>query len=53
MVDKGGELNIDEFTNKNTESCIVGSEGKDEIKKKGCWVGIDEAGRGPVLGKQC
>ncbi|XP_060597317.1 ribonuclease H2 subunit A-like [Ruditapes philippinarum] len=38
------------FENDNTSNCIIGSEVPDATKSEPCWLGIDEAGRGPVLG---
>jgi len=45
------DINIDGFTEKNRQNFIAESNVHDILKKEKCWVGIDEAGRGPVLGK--
>ncbi|XP_050399804.1 ribonuclease H2 subunit A [Patella vulgata] len=38
------------FEADRTKKCILESEAPECTKSKPCWLGIDEAGRGPVLG---
>eukprot|EP00040_Diaphanoeca_grandis_P002986 m.23331 g.23331 ORF g.23331 m.23331 type:complete len:393 (+) comp14176_c0_seq1:79-1257(+) len=37
-------------TNRNMNSCLIESDVPAICKKTDCWMGIDEAGRGPVCG---
>lgn len=44
-------LELDEFLTDTSHSCSVQSSGEAEWEKsEDCCMGIDEAGRGPVLG---
>lgn len=43
-------INISEYIENNTLNFITGSNTHSITQESDCWVGIDEAGRGPVLG---
>lgn len=43
-------IDISSFIKENTQNCLVKSDVHQCMKELDCWVGIDEAGRGPVLG---
>lgn len=45
-------IDIDEYTNNNLYNYVAQSRTEECMKSEKCWVGIDEAGRGPVLGKK-
>ena len=44
-------MNIDEYSENNLHNYIAESIAHQKTKDSGCWLGIDEAGRGPVLGE--
>lgn len=43
-------MDISKFTADQTKNCKLVSKIPDHLKKEPCFLGIDEAGRGPVLG---
>lgn len=45
-------MEMSEFESDNMKNSVIESTIPDCIKTEPCWLGIDEAGRGPVLG-QC
>lgn len=44
------EVNLEEFLEDTLRSCTIQSRVSDAILRQECCMGIDEAGRGPVLG---
>ena len=46
-----GNMNQTQFEENNMKNCVLESPVPDCTKSEPCWLGIDEAGRGPVLGR--
>jgi len=44
------KMDLSEFNNSNLDTCLIQSDVPESAKSKPCCMGIDEAGRGPVLG---
>ena len=46
-------MDLSKFKNNNLDICLIESNIPESAKIKPCCMGIDEAGRGPVLGEPC
>ena len=44
-------MDLSKFNNSNLDTSLIQSDVPESAKSKPCCMGIDEAGRGPVLGE--
>ena len=44
-------MDLESFEKDNSKNYVIASPVPELTKTEPCWLGIDEAGRGPVLGR--